>query len=37
MNNKGKLITQEMKRGEPEEELTYKTNVFMETYRKILP
>jgi hypothetical protein len=37
MNNKGKLITQEMKRGEPEEELRYKTNVFMETYRKILP
>jgi hypothetical protein len=37
MNNKGKLITKEMKRGEPEEELTYKTNVFMETYRKILP
>jgi hypothetical protein len=37
MNNKGKLITQEMKRGEPEEELRYKTNVLMESYRKILP
>lgn len=37
MNDKGKLITKEMKRGEPEEELTNKTNVFMETYRKILP
>jgi hypothetical protein len=37
MNNKGKLITQEMKRGEPEGERTNKTNVFMETYRKILP
>jgi hypothetical protein len=37
MNDKGKLITQEMKRGEPEEELTNQTNVFMDTYREILP
>ena len=37
MNNKGKLVTDEMKRGESEEILKEKTNVFMETYRKILP
>jgi hypothetical protein len=37
MNNKGKQKTQYMKRGEPEGERTNKTNVFMETFRKILP